>query len=573
NPIKLYHLGEIVSKNDTRRPAVDPKYYREMGEDVLPLTLWDLCQIVKAIETFKFRTREWRFSVTEAVSAWNQVRSAHESPSMKLLPSFYEHYTKDVFRLIRLTKAGRDCTIQTLPESEGEEESEGESEEEQEQSEEQSEDEFEVATSQGPSSNQSPVVDPNSPFHSTVASPPAPLDGRRSNSHEPEDNGNDDEMAGTTDWLFGEVNSLITSTSHLVRPDVPETVQGQDQLPMEGDIQENGSASPTMLSTHDRIMHKCLERDNKELQQRVLSLEQSNRHLSCDAVAKQERIRFLESEVDRLSEDTGRSLEGVRILSEERLEILDRFDALQRDFDDLKTQVTSRVRDKMSPYNILGGTRRLLSDYQIAGESDQGQQFLATSPARPSPSQSEHQSVPGSIESVETSKSRQTEHQPASGLDFEPEGTSLVPETETQSVSGHDTSPKGSSCAPEGVPPTPVVTLEHEKASDVDVVMNNSEPEHEQETSVSERPTAHIISPEPDTNMGSDQANSHPEVAEEARHTVEPVRSINTVKPRQHVSHGGVGSIGRRAPFSSTMKHTFRMSRVQWLERVVRDKS
>ncbi|SCO45487.1 uncharacterized protein FFNC_10317 [Fusarium fujikuroi] len=135
-------------------------------------------------------------------------------------------------------------------------------------------------------------------------------------------------MAGITNWLDGDVNSLITSTSHLVRPDIPETVQGQDQLPMEGDTQENGSASPTMFSTHDRIMHKCLERDKKELRQRVLSLKQSNRHLSCDAVAKQERIQFLESEADRLSEDTGSSLEEVRILSEERLDILDRFDAL-----------------------------------------------------------------------------------------------------------------------------------------------------------------------------------------------------------------------------------------------------
>ncbi|SCO45489.1 uncharacterized protein FFNC_10318 [Fusarium fujikuroi] len=146
----LYHLGEIVSKNDTRRPSVDSN--REMGDDVLPLTLWDLNQIAKAIETFKIRTREWRFPVTEALSAWNQVRSTHESPSMRLLSSFYEHYTEDVLRLIRFIRASRDCTIRTLPESKGKEESRVKSKEEpkaqsKEQSEEEPEDEFEVATS------------------------------------------------------------------------------------------------------------------------------------------------------------------------------------------------------------------------------------------------------------------------------------------------------------------------------------------------------------------------------------------------------------------------------------------
>ncbi|KAG7410757.1 hypothetical protein Forpe1208_v009799 [Fusarium oxysporum f. sp. rapae] len=202
----LYHIGETVSKDDARRPATDAKYRREMGRQVLPLTLWDLKKIVKTIDTIRFRRR-------------------------------------------------------------------------------------------------------------------------------------DDGITGTIDGLVVEDESLLASTRHTERPNVPYTVRGQSQFPFAEDVEDDGSASPGLSSVHDTLMYKCLRRDFDRLQARVISLEQSNMHLTCGTIANQKKIESLESEVDRLSDDNGKYLETIEILSEERLGVLEKFDSLQRQFDDLKRRI------------------------------------------------------------------------------------------------------------------------------------------------------------------------------------------------------------------------------------------
>ncbi|KAF5644476.1 hypothetical protein F52700_2475 [Fusarium sp. NRRL 52700] len=141
------------------------------------------------------------------------------------------------------------------------------------------------------------VVDRNISIDDTSLSSDAPFYGRRSMSHKSDSHHRDDGMVGTTDWIADE----------------------------------------------------------------VLRLKQSNRHLSCVAIASREIAQSLESEVDCLFGDVGNLREETQILGEERLELFETVDALRRDpriFED-SSNIRSWCRN-VPLHNLEGNTRPTL---------------------------------------------------------------------------------------------------------------------------------------------------------------------------------------------------------------------
>ncbi|KAG5829892.1 hypothetical protein H9Q74_000045 [Fusarium xylarioides] len=94
----LYHLGDTVASHGSPRPPV-VEHFRKYGEfDVLPVTLWDLQALEKAVDTMEWPEEDMRYHVSEAWKAWKTVRKGRDVPAIKQLPEMFELLHKDIYR-------------------------------------------------------------------------------------------------------------------------------------------------------------------------------------------------------------------------------------------------------------------------------------------------------------------------------------------------------------------------------------------------------------------------------------------------------------------------------------------
>ncbi|KAJ4011536.1 hypothetical protein NW752_008542 [Fusarium irregulare] len=97
----LFHLGETAAKHTSGRPSVLEEFTSFMEIPILPLTLWDLEIVVKAIDSMNgIVATEYTFKVEDGSKAWNKLKSGRELPSMSQLPDLYEAFAKESFREI-----------------------------------------------------------------------------------------------------------------------------------------------------------------------------------------------------------------------------------------------------------------------------------------------------------------------------------------------------------------------------------------------------------------------------------------------------------------------------------------
>ncbi|KAF5572312.1 hypothetical protein FPANT_13204 [Fusarium pseudoanthophilum] len=94
----LFHLGETVATHGSPRPPVVQDFRKNLGFDVLPVTLWDLQTLEKAVDTMEWPVEDMRYPVSEAWNAWKTVRKGRDVPSIKQLPEMFELLHKDVYR-------------------------------------------------------------------------------------------------------------------------------------------------------------------------------------------------------------------------------------------------------------------------------------------------------------------------------------------------------------------------------------------------------------------------------------------------------------------------------------------
>ncbi|KAJ0127143.1 Uncharacterized protein HZ326_29753 [Fusarium oxysporum f. sp. albedinis] len=78
-------------------PAVDPEYEMYQGFPVVPVTLWDLQVVSKAIASTGFKP-EWDYSTDEALKAWTAGTTDKDVFTKDKLPILYELAYKDMFR-------------------------------------------------------------------------------------------------------------------------------------------------------------------------------------------------------------------------------------------------------------------------------------------------------------------------------------------------------------------------------------------------------------------------------------------------------------------------------------------
>ncbi|KAF4958519.1 hypothetical protein FGADI_2319 [Fusarium gaditjirri] len=94
----LYHLGQTVAGDESPRPPVDEKFRESLGIYVLPITLWDLQALEKAVDSMEWPQKNMRYPVSEAWSAWKAARRGQTVPTIKQLPQMFELLHKDIFR-------------------------------------------------------------------------------------------------------------------------------------------------------------------------------------------------------------------------------------------------------------------------------------------------------------------------------------------------------------------------------------------------------------------------------------------------------------------------------------------
>ncbi|RBR21406.1 uncharacterized protein FIESC28_04943 [Fusarium coffeatum] len=94
----LFHSGETLENDTSKRPPILEEFTDFMGVRVLPLTLWDVEMVTKALGSMGNIETEYRMSVEDAFKAWNEQKSDRERPSMTQLPDLYEAFYKEAFR-------------------------------------------------------------------------------------------------------------------------------------------------------------------------------------------------------------------------------------------------------------------------------------------------------------------------------------------------------------------------------------------------------------------------------------------------------------------------------------------
>ncbi|KLO81566.1 Uncharacterized protein Y057_7544 [Fusarium fujikuroi] len=93
----LYQINKAVAEENSARPPLNDEYRKYDEYDVVPVTLWDLQVLSKAINATQFKA-EWNYSTKEASKAWNSQLKGKEFPAMDMLPLLYELSYKDLFR-------------------------------------------------------------------------------------------------------------------------------------------------------------------------------------------------------------------------------------------------------------------------------------------------------------------------------------------------------------------------------------------------------------------------------------------------------------------------------------------
>ncbi|KAF5644485.1 hypothetical protein F52700_2484 [Fusarium sp. NRRL 52700] len=96
----LYEIGEAVPK-EPKMPEADPEYDHLFGEDVLPVTPWDLKVLVTVVNSMNFKP-QWKYSTQEALEAWKIENSGPEVPSKGKLAVIYKYVHLSIFRHLRL---------------------------------------------------------------------------------------------------------------------------------------------------------------------------------------------------------------------------------------------------------------------------------------------------------------------------------------------------------------------------------------------------------------------------------------------------------------------------------------
>ncbi|KAF9769834.1 hypothetical protein IL306_012677 [Fusarium sp. DS 682] len=363
----LYHLGDIVSKDESQRPSNDDKYRHDMGWPVLPLTLRDLKAIVKAIDITRFRKREWRYSVAEAFSAWKEVNKVNKNgegaPESKQLSDFYEITTKDVRRRMILSEKAR--AADTSSEYDSDEDNLEDLEED-------------VAPLTDRLNNDDDMDEEDDVENTDDGNePPAdtPADTRSSPAIEHQDEGDDDMGYTFDDEINADDGSSIGST---IGSQVASTASLPSKTSSEAIL--NIAASPKPPSVHDTLMYKCLEQKFRTMQQDMASLNDRFNYLYKEDDNKQKEIEFLRGEIDRLSGKSQQDRENIQMLTDEKLEALDQLEdeqrarrSLEKKVNELETLVRPSKRiAALSPYSLLSDTQSRLSDYPIdlVGEQD-----------------------------------------------------------------------------------------------------------------------------------------------------------------------------------------------------------
>ncbi|CVL13197.1 uncharacterized protein FPRN_09974 [Fusarium proliferatum] len=94
----LHHLGETVATHGSPRPPVIEEFRENRDFYLLPVTLWDLQVLEKAVDTMDWPDEDMRYPVSEAWTAWKTVRKGRDVPSIKQLPELFELLHKDIYR-------------------------------------------------------------------------------------------------------------------------------------------------------------------------------------------------------------------------------------------------------------------------------------------------------------------------------------------------------------------------------------------------------------------------------------------------------------------------------------------
>ncbi|KAF5604556.1 uncharacterized protein FSUBG_6859 [Fusarium subglutinans] len=94
----LYHVGETVASHGSPRPPVVEEFRENLGFDVLPVTLWDLQALEKAVDTMEWPEEDMRYPVSEAWKAWKIVKQGRDAPAIRQLPELFELLHKDIYR-------------------------------------------------------------------------------------------------------------------------------------------------------------------------------------------------------------------------------------------------------------------------------------------------------------------------------------------------------------------------------------------------------------------------------------------------------------------------------------------
>ncbi|KAF4342764.1 hypothetical protein FBEOM_3286 [Fusarium beomiforme] len=311
----LHHVGETVSNNKVRRPRIDEEFRHEMDWPVLPLTLWDLKILIQAVDTMKFRNREWRYTAENALSAWNEVSNGRSgAPTIKQLPEFYELATKNVFRQMLLPSSIEDDSSNAASSDK-----EGSSDEES-SDEDIVEELIEDTTPQTDRLRHDDFSDEEEGIDNTEDGSEPPVDtphhthSSPSNEHSYED------------WDDGMGDNFYHGNDADEESQVASTVQLPSRTSSEA--RRNLAASPESASldppsTHHEYLYKCLKLDFRSMQQDMASLRGNFDYLCQKNYEKDREIESLRAEIDRLSAERGQDREDVLVLDKERLEILD----------------------------------------------------------------------------------------------------------------------------------------------------------------------------------------------------------------------------------------------------------
>ncbi|KAF4342770.1 hypothetical protein FBEOM_3292 [Fusarium beomiforme] len=102
----MYNIGKAVQNESDATPQV-PDDLTERGLHILPVTIWDLTVLTKAVNSTTFKN-EWNYTVEDALVGWNAEIRGQDLPPLNKLPLVHELANKELFRHLYMLERGED---------------------------------------------------------------------------------------------------------------------------------------------------------------------------------------------------------------------------------------------------------------------------------------------------------------------------------------------------------------------------------------------------------------------------------------------------------------------------------